>query len=96
LLGEFDDMYVIMGPGDEVALRFDAGSSGQCPPGFLRCFILISHSWCKDMDLYTSEPETIEPLPFKGMKTYPYATGLFPDTPTLRAYRERYNTRTVY
>jgi len=97
LLREFDNMYAIIGPGDEIALSFDAAAVKPCPAGFKRSFILVSHAWCKDMDLYTAEPQTLEPLPFRGMTKYPYNSHeRFPDTPELRVYRENYNTRIAY
>ncbi|NLH74892.1 MAG: tetratricopeptide repeat protein [Verrucomicrobia bacterium] len=97
LLREFDSMYAIIGPGDEIALTFDAAAVTPCPAGFKRSFILVSHAWCKDMDLYTAEPQTLEPLPFRGMTKYPYdSRERFPDTPELRAYRATYNTRMAY
>lgn len=96
LLFDFDDRYVILGPGDEIAVRFDASALPPLPEGQHRSFILVSHAYCKDMDLYTATPSTVEPLPFRGMTTYPYpATERFPDTPEHRAWRESYNTRWI-
>ncbi|RME95091.1 MAG: cytochrome c biogenesis factor, partial [Verrucomicrobia bacterium] len=96
LLLAFDDRYVIVGPGDEIAVRFDAASLPPVPEDRVRSFVLVSHAYCKDMDLYTATPATVEPLPFRGMSTYPYPpTEQFPDTPEHRAWREAYNTRWV-
>lgn len=96
LLREFDDRYVLVGPGDEIALRFDATTLPAPAAGFTRSFILVSHAYCKDMDLYTATPQTLEPLPFRAMSQYPYpATESFPDTPELQAFRREYNTRLV-
>jgi hypothetical protein len=95
LLETFDDRYVIMGPGDEIALRFAAGELPPLPDGMARSFILVSQAWCKDMDLYTQEPQTLGPLPFRDMSRYPYPpTERYPDTPVHRDYHARYNTRT--
>jgi hypothetical protein len=95
LLEAVDDRYVIMGSGDEVALRFAAEGLPALPERMTRSFILVSHAWCKDMDLYTLEPQTLDPLPFHGMSQYPYPqTERYPSTPTHRAYQARYNTRT--
>jgi hypothetical protein len=94
LLDAFDDRYVIMGPGDEIALRFAADGLPPLPDGMIRSFILVSQAYCKDMDLYTLEPQTLAPLPFRGMSRYPYpATESHPDTPAHREYHARYNTR---
>ena len=96
LLADFDDRYVIMGPGDEVALRFDAAALAPVPAGHVRSFVLVSHAYCKDMDLYTATPQTLEPLPFRGMSRYPYpATEQYPATAEYRTFRETYNTRLV-
>ncbi len=96
LLQAFDDQYVIMGPGDEIALSFNASSLPPLPPGQTRSYILVSHSYCKDMDLYTATPQTLEPLPFRAMTRYPYPDQEgYPDTRDTRAYRNLYNTRQV-
>ncbi len=96
LLREFDDQYAILGPGDEVALRFDAEALPPLPAGQVRSFILVSHAYCKDMDLYTATPRTLEPLPFKGMSRYPYsAAERHSSTEAYRTYLQSYNTRLV-
>ena len=96
LLAEFDDRFVLVGPGDEIALEFDARKLTATPEGMTRSFILVSHAWCKDMDLYTATPQTLEPLPFSTMSKYPYPDGeAYPDTPGHREYRAAYNTRAL-
>ena len=94
LLATSDDQYVIMGSGDELALRFSASTLPPLADGMTRSFILVSRAWCKDLDLYTLEARTLAPLPFRGMSRYPYppAEG-YPDTPAHHAYLARYNTR---
>ncbi len=94
LLTDFDDCHVILGTGDEIAVRFDARTLPALASGQTRSFILVSHAYCKDMDLYTAEPDTVEPLPFRGMSAYPYpASERYPDTEKLRRARQRFNTR---
>jgi hypothetical protein len=96
LLQEADDCYVIMGHGEEVTLRFAADAFGPVPEGCRRTFLLKTDSYCKDMDLYTAYPDTVEPLPFHGMSGYPYRSDeQYPDTAKTRAYRERFNTRSI-
>lgn len=96
LLAAFDDRYVLVGPGDEIAVEFDATQLPAVAAGWTRSFILVSHAYCKDMDLYTATPQTLAPLPFKGMSRYPYpATEAYPDTPATRQFRSTYNTRIV-
>jgi tetratricopeptide (TPR) repeat protein len=96
LLDEADDCYVIMGRGEELTLRFSAGDLKPVPEGFRRSFILKTDSFCKDMDLYSAYPDTVEPLPFHSMSTYPYgADEKYPDDEKRRKYRRRFNTRRV-
>jgi len=75
LLATVDDRQVLMAPGDEVRLRFDARRLEPPGEGMTRSFMLVSHAYCKDMDLYTATPQTLEPLPFRGMSRYPYPEG---------------------
>jgi tetratricopeptide (TPR) repeat protein len=94
LLAEYDDRYVIMGTGDELAVSFDAFALPSLAEGQVRSFVLVSHAYCKDMDLYTAEPDTVTPLPFRGMSAYPYpAAENYPDQARLRRYQRRFNTR---
>ncbi|MHB8899680.1 MAG: FG-GAP-like repeat-containing protein, partial [Thermoguttaceae bacterium] len=96
LLGEADDCYVIMGRGEQLTLRFPADALAPVPEGQRRTFLLKSDAYCKDMDLYTAFPDTVGPLPFHGMSGYPYGRDeSYPDTPKIRSYREKYNTRRV-
>ena len=71
LLRKVDDQFVILARGEEVALEFDASSLPQLPEGWSRTLILHSDGYCKDMDLYTAFPDTVEPLPYHGMTNYP-------------------------
>jgi Flp pilus assembly protein TadD len=96
LLEAFDDQYVLVGPGDEIAVKFDARGLPALPDGMTRSFVLVSHAYCKDMDLYTATPQTLEPLPFRGMSRYPYPPDEhYPDTELHRRLSQTYNTRIV-
>jgi hypothetical protein len=96
LLTEFDDQYVLVAPGDEIAVKFDATKLGSVPAGRMRSFILVSHAWCKDMDLYTATPQTLEPLPFRAMSRYPYPpTEQYPNTEEHQGFLRTYNTRII-
>lgn len=96
LLEKADDCYVIMGRGEELTLRFSADAFGPTPKGYLRSFILKTDSFCKDMDLYSAYPDTVEPLPFHSMSNYPYGVNeKYPDDEKRRQYRRRFNTRRV-
>jgi Flp pilus assembly protein TadD len=97
LLESFDDQYVLVGPGDEIAVKFDATGLPAPADGWTRSFVLISHAYCKDMDIYTATPQTLEPLPFRGMSRYPYPPDEhYPDTELHRRLSQTYNTRIVH
>jgi hypothetical protein len=67
LLLEPDDRYVVMGPGDEATIAFDARQLPSLPPGWRRDFLLYSVGWVKDADLNTATGNTVYPLPFHDM-----------------------------
>jgi hypothetical protein len=83
LLLEPDDRYVIMGPGDEATIAFDAGRLPSLPPGWRRDFLLYSVGWV-----------TVYPLPFHDMSRYPYGPDeAYPDDEVHRSFLSDYNTR---
>lgn len=94
LLASPDDMYVIFGPGDELSMRFSTASLPQLPEGWTRDFIFYADGWVKDGDLNTKFSETVTPLPFHGMSSYPYPDSeSYPETPDLLRYLRTYSTR---
>jgi hypothetical protein len=96
LLNETDDRFVIMGPGEEVTLRFPAKAFGPVPPGKSRTFLLLTDSYCKDMDPHTAYPDSVGPLPFHAMSGYPYRSDEhYPDNEKTRAYQLKFNTRCI-
>jgi hypothetical protein len=62
LLARDDGALVVFGPGEEVAFDF-AGPASAPAAGTTRRFVLETRGWCKDMDLFTRNGETVEPLP---------------------------------
>jgi hypothetical protein len=89
-------MYVVMGPGDETTIEFDASSANSLPRGWKRDFLLYTDGWIKDSDLNTAHGTTVAPLPFHGVKSYPYAPGeAYPTDPEHQRYLREYNTRVV-
>ena len=96
LVGGSDDRYVVMAPGDEVTVEFDAAAATPPPPGWRRTFLLYTDGWIKDADLHTAYGDSVAPLPFHAIREYPYALGeSYPaDSAHLRYLRE-YNTRLV-
>jgi len=96
LLRNPDDMYVIMGPGDEATIQFDASSASSLPPGWKRDFLLYTDGWIKDSDLNTAFGTTVDPLPFHGARAYPYESPEgYPTDPPHQSYLREYNTRVV-
>ncbi len=96
LVGSADDRFVIMARGDELTLRFPVQALRPVPPGYQRSFLLKTDSYCKDMDLHTAFPDTVEPLPFHGMSGYPYGDDEhYPQDAAHQQYQQEYNTRRV-
>ncbi len=96
LLRQADDRSVILAPGDEMALIFDAGELPAIPSGWHRTVFLESHGWDKDADRNTGAGQQLEPLPFRAMTTYPYGPDeRFPDSDLHREYLETWLTRIV-
>jgi Tfp pilus assembly protein PilF len=81
LVREADDALAIIGPGEELHLEFSA-QQPELPAGWKRRFVFETEGWAKDMDLYTADGNTLEPLPSRGR----------PDGQR-KALHARYNTR---
>jgi Tfp pilus assembly protein PilF len=96
LLRAPDDMYVVMAPGDEATVQFDAASAARLPAGWKRDFLLYTDGWIKDADLNTAFGNTVEPLPFHALEAYPYAPGKsYPADSAHQRYLREYNTRVI-
>lgn len=94
LLRQRDDRFVILGPGDEVTVEFDATALPPLPAGWVRSFVLRTWGYCKDNSPFTATGGRVGPLPFSGMSQYPYsAPERYPDTPAHRDYLRKYQTR---
>jgi len=94
LLEAPDDLMVIMGSGDEIQLRFGASVLPPLPPGWKRDFLLLVDGWAKDADANTAFSQTVLPMPFHAMTSYPYPAGQsYPHDPVHDAYQKEYNTR---
>ncbi len=94
LLNDADDRMVIMGSGDEIGLRFQAKDLPPLPSGWTRDFLLLVDGWAKDADANTAFSQTVLPLPFHGMSSYPYpAAEHFPRDQQHQDYLREYNTR---
>ena len=62
LLAAADGATAIFGPGEEVHMEF-AAPTGPPTNASHRVFVLESEGWCKDMDLYNLDGDTLGPLP---------------------------------
>jgi len=94
LLVEPDDRMAIMGSGDEIKLRFSASGLPPLPAGWKRDFLLLVDGWAKDADANTAFSQTVLPLPFHAMTSYPYPAGQsYPHDPVHDDYQKEYNTR---
>lgn len=94
LLQQVDDCFVVFGPGDDLAVRFDARCLPPLSPGWKRSFVLRTHGYCKDTGPFTATGATVEPLPFRAMRGYPPGPGEhYPDDAPHRGYQREFNTR---
>jgi hypothetical protein len=96
LLAAADDVFVVSKPGDEVAVSFDAAALPPLGPGRARTFLLQGDGFSKEMDINSASPDVVLPLPYHGMRSYPYAQADAP--PAVRKAAEQaeaWNTRLV-
>jgi tetratricopeptide (TPR) repeat protein len=96
LLNESDNKYVITNAGDETSVKFDAKSLPELRKGWKRDYLIHSVGWVKDGDLNTALGNTVLPLPFHGMKSYPPSEkDVYPNDADHVKYIKEYNTRVV-
>ena len=85
---------VVLGAGDEMSLSFRVPKN-PVPPGWKRDFFLKNVGWDKDCNVNTVYGDSVEPLPFRGMKSYPSPPGVLrPNSARYREYLRTYQTRT--
>jgi cytochrome c-type biogenesis protein CcmH/NrfG len=63
LLRSVDDLYVILGHGEEITAEFSSRDLPPLPPGWTRDWLLYVDGYGKDMDLHSQYPDRLEPLP---------------------------------
>ena len=91
-----DDELVVMAPGDELSVSFDANALPPLRPGWQRDLFLYLAGWAKDNEPNTRAGDSSGPLPFAAMPGYPN-TGPAPRRDSAyRAYLRRYQTRRRY
>ena len=90
LLSEPDDLFVVARTGDELSLAFlDVGGRSR------RTYLLRTEGYSKEMDLNSSSPDHVLPLPFRGLTTYPAVSPSAEVRARQRAMLNRDNTRVV-
>ncbi|MBV9087839.1 MAG: ASPIC/UnbV domain-containing protein, partial [Acidobacteriaceae bacterium] len=94
LLSNFDDQLVVFGSGEEVALDFDPSLLPAVPTEWTRDYFFMANGYEKDMDFYAADANTVDPLPFQSMGTYPPIKPFPLDNEHLN-YMLEYNTRYV-
>lgn len=96
LLTSSDNKYIISNAGDEATVKFDEKKLPALPEGWKRDFMIRSVGWVKDGDINTAFGNSVMPLPYHGMSSYPpSAKDRYPDDPELQKYHQEYNTRVV-
>jgi tetratricopeptide (TPR) repeat protein len=96
LIRNDDDQLVTVGPGDELALEFDASEIPPLPPCWTRSYVLESTGYCKDADPATAESDAIGPLPWREMPPFPFKSpSTRPMDNEYKSYLETYQTRRV-
>ncbi|MEI8224521.1 MAG: FG-GAP-like repeat-containing protein [Bacteroidota bacterium] len=96
LLTESDNKYIISNAGDETSIDFDAKELPELKRGWKRDFLINSVGWVKDGDINTAFGNTVLPLPFHGMTSYPPSEkDSYPKDPELEKYNREFNTRVV-
>jgi hypothetical protein len=95
LLASADDRFVIMAQGDEVYLEFDAPP--QTAGTTRRVFLHADVFYTLKYHPFGVLTDTIEPLPFHGMETYPYPPEVWPyrDDADYAQYLSDWNTRVI-
>jgi len=94
LLARADDQLVVMAPGDEITVRFDARWLPPLKSGWKRDLFLYTYGWAKDGEPNTAFASTVQPLPFRKMANYPPAAqDPAPSGDDYRRYQREYLTR---
>lgn len=91
LLRAADNRYVIMAPGDEIALAFDASALPPLPAGWERTLFFCATGFTKGREFLDADPDSVGPLPLLNA-AYPVPPGTRV-SPELLQYRLEYNTR---
>ncbi len=72
LLTGDDDHLCVIGPGDDLEIRFAADQVPPPPEGWTRRFVLRTVGYCKDADPFTAGSDDVGPLPYRAMPAFPF------------------------
>ncbi len=73
LINKIDGKFTVFGSGDELALTFRADQLPTVKPGFKRDFLIYLNGFVKDGDKYTAHAGSVDPMPYVGLRAYPYS-----------------------
>jgi Flp pilus assembly protein TadD len=96
LLARGDDQFVVMGHGEEVALSFDANRLPGLPAGWKRTYLFYSLGYEKSYELHSAQSQSIGPLPFQAMESYPQSGRRYPTDEDHLRYLFEWNTRPCF
>jgi tetratricopeptide (TPR) repeat protein len=94
LLESVDDKFTIFGSGEELALDFDPATLPKVAPGWKRDYFFFAQGYEKDMDFYAADANTVGPLPFHDMSTYP-SSRTYPTDAAHTRYQLEFNTHFI-
>ena len=96
LLAQIDDFFVITRSGDEIEAWFDVSTLPSLPAGWERDYLVFVDGFGKDMDVNSAAPDYVGPLPFHGMRAFPYSPEeKHPAADRHRNYMRIWNSRLV-
>lgn len=96
LLYSSDNRYIISNAGDEVSISFETKDLPTLKKGWKRDFLIHSVGWVKDGDFNTAAGNTVDPLPFHEMTSYPYDLAEYEYVQgAMDEFKEEYNTREI-
>jgi hypothetical protein len=79
-----------------ISVSFSEKGLPPVPKGWKRDFLIRCVGWVKDGDINTAHGQTVLPLPFHGMKSYPPGKNdIYPADAEHQQYVKEYNTRKV-
>lgn len=73
LVNKVDGKFAVFSAGDELAMTFDAADLPPLRKGYKRDFLIYLNGFVKDGDKYTAHAGSVDPMPFAGLKSYPYS-----------------------